>query len=83
MARGEKFVTLYDPDSSTVVEVPEARGKMLQELRGYTDKKPRDFGKVKPKAARGTADNSAELAEKDAEIERLRAELDAASKPAK
>lgn len=83
MARGDKFVTLYDPDGFTVVEVTEERGKMLQEARGYVDKKPRDFGKAKPKASRNaTADNSAELADKDAEIERLRAELDAATAPA-
>lgn len=81
MARGEKYVTMYDPDNATVVEVTEERAEVLKG-RGYTDKKPRDFGKAKPKAARGGApDNSAELAAKDAEIERLRADLEAATAP--
>ena len=87
MARGEKYVTLYDPESATAVEVTEERAKVLKD-RGYTDKKPRDFGKKAATArggrsAGGAVDNSAELAEKDAEIERLQAELDAATAPTK
>lgn len=85
MARGEKYVTLYDPESATAVEVTEERAAVLKD-RGFTDKKPRDFGKKSAPArggrsAAGAADNSAELAEKDAEIEALRKQLDEATAP--
>lgn len=72
----EKLVDLYST-YGTQVTVNEARAKVLKD-RGYTTSKPRN-----PKLSnepRGKQDgNSQALAEANAEIERLRAELADAS----
>lgn len=89
MARGEKTVTLYHPETGTQVDVLTGKGDpksadyepgradVLKE-RGYLDKKPTP-SRGRRAAAKGT-DNSAELEAKDAEIADLRAKLDAAQK---
>lgn len=91
MARGEKTVTLYHPDNGTQVEVLAGKGDPKSDgyemgradvlkSRGYLDKKPST--RRTSRAAAG-ADKSAELEAKDAEIARLRADLEAATAPPK
>jgi hypothetical protein len=89
MARGEKTVTLFHPETGTPVEVLAGKGDpksadyepgradVLKE-RGYLDKKP-TLGRGRRAATKG-ADNSAELEAKDAEIADLKAKLDAVQK---
>lgn len=74
MARDtSNWVKLYSP-YGTEVEVKEGRAEVLKG-RGYTTSKPRNVSRAKGRKA---ADNSAELESANAEIERLRAELEAA-----
>lgn len=81
MARGEKYVKLFHPETGTPVEVTEDRAEILKD-RGYLSKAPARDRVRRPSAKSTGDDNSAELAAKDAEIERLRAELEAAKAPA-
>ena len=67
----QKYVTLYNPDNGTEVEVPESRAETLKG-RGFTTAKPRNPGAKRRKTQDG-GDNSA----MQAEIDRLTAENEA------
>lgn len=65
MARDRtNYVTLYNPDTGSEVEVSEERGEVLKG-RGYTTSKPRNSGRRKGASRmEQIADNTAELQKK-------------------
>lgn len=75
----KKYVTLYNPDHGTQVEVDENRAEVLKS-RGYTTSKPRQIAKASRGKAAGPDPRVAEL---EAELAQAKADLEAATAPPK
>lgn len=60
MAERKKYVTLYNPDHGTEVEVDENRAETLKS-RGYTTKRARSYGNSNRRTTGGTAADTSDL----------------------
>lgn len=81
MAERKKYVTLFNPDNGTEVEVDEERAKVLKD-RGYTDKKARNYSgpNSAKRSAGGQTDDTtvADLKARNQELENRLAALEGA-----
>lgn len=84
MAERKKYVTLYNPDNGTEVEVDEERAKVLKD-RGYTDKKARNYTgpNNQKRSAGGQTDDTtvSDLKARNQELENRLAALEGAQAP--
>lgn len=77
MAERKKYVTLYNPDNGTEVEVDEGRGETLK-ARGYTTKKARSY--EGPNSSRRQGGTAADTSDIQRQLDEANARAEAAEK---